>query len=303
MLRVVQGHVADERRRVDPARQRRRVEHGGGARAARPAHAGARSRPRSCSALAGPPLATYTGVLLADTAVPVWHEARRELPWIFGASAAASAGAAACMFVHPREAGPARRLALGGVARRGRAHAGDGAPARRRRRGLPAGRRPASSRGRRRGLRQPAPRCSRRAARAAAAAAVPAARSSARASCACAGQSSRPDSSRRATRSTWSSRSASARTAGHEGDDQTGAELLVAHLAALRMLLGVRVAARRRAALLARLLVLVRVGRLDADERLADLVDRRTSASRAASGARRAARAPRPRDPRSRRRS
>ncbi len=67
------------------------------------------------STLSGPPLATYTGVLLADTAVPVWHEARRELPWIFGASAAASAGAAASMFVQPRDAGPARRLAVAGV--------------------------------------------------------------------------------------------------------------------------------------------------------------------------------------------
>ena len=67
------------------------------------------------AALAGPPLATYTGVLVADTAVPVWHEARHELPWIFGASAAASAGAAASMFVHPRDAGPARRIAAAGV--------------------------------------------------------------------------------------------------------------------------------------------------------------------------------------------
>ncbi|MGH2976780.1 MAG: NrfD/PsrC family molybdoenzyme membrane anchor subunit [Gaiellaceae bacterium] len=65
--------------------------------------------------LAGPLLATYTGVLVADTAVPVWHEGRHELPWIFGASAAASAGAAAAMFVHPRDAGPARRLAVAGV--------------------------------------------------------------------------------------------------------------------------------------------------------------------------------------------
>jgi len=65
--------------------------------------------------LAGPALATYTGVLVADTAVPAWHEARRELPWIFAASAAASAGAAASVFVHPREAGPARRLAVAGV--------------------------------------------------------------------------------------------------------------------------------------------------------------------------------------------
>jgi formate-dependent nitrite reductase membrane component NrfD len=65
--------------------------------------------------LAGPPLATYTGVLVADTAVPVWHGGRHELPWIFAASAAASAGAAASMFVHPRNAGPARRLAVAGV--------------------------------------------------------------------------------------------------------------------------------------------------------------------------------------------
>jgi formate-dependent nitrite reductase membrane component NrfD len=71
------------------------------------------------SALAGPPLATYTGVLLADTAVPAWHEARRELPLLFGASASASAGAAACMFLGPKDAGPARRLAVGGVVTEG----------------------------------------------------------------------------------------------------------------------------------------------------------------------------------------
>jgi hypothetical protein len=67
------------------------------------------------SGVTGPPLATYTGVLLADTAIPVWHEARHELPWLFGASAAASAGAAACLFLAPVEAGPARRLAVGSV--------------------------------------------------------------------------------------------------------------------------------------------------------------------------------------------
>ena len=64
----------------------------------------------------GAPLATYTGTLLADTAIPVWHEARRELPWLFGASAAASAGAATTMFMPSGEAGPARRLTLAGVA-------------------------------------------------------------------------------------------------------------------------------------------------------------------------------------------
>jgi hypothetical protein len=67
------------------------------------------------STLAGPPLATYTGVLVGDTAVPVWHDGRHELPWIFGASAAASAGAAASIFAPPEDAGPARRLAVAGV--------------------------------------------------------------------------------------------------------------------------------------------------------------------------------------------
>jgi len=68
------------------------------------------------AAAAGPPLATYTGVLVADTAVPVWHEGRHELPWVFGASACASAGAAAAVLLDPGEAGPARRLAVAGVA-------------------------------------------------------------------------------------------------------------------------------------------------------------------------------------------
>jgi formate-dependent nitrite reductase membrane component NrfD len=71
------------------------------------------------AALFGPPLATYTGVLVADTAIPVWHNGRQELPWIFGASAAASAGAAASMFLDPSEAGPARRLAVAAVAAEG----------------------------------------------------------------------------------------------------------------------------------------------------------------------------------------
>jgi formate-dependent nitrite reductase membrane component NrfD len=45
----------------------------------------------------GPAIATYTGVLVADTATPVWHEARRELPALFASSAAASAGAVTTM--------------------------------------------------------------------------------------------------------------------------------------------------------------------------------------------------------------
>lgn len=67
------------------------------------------------SFVAGPPLTTYTGTLIADTAIPVWHEARDELPWLFGASASATAGAATALFLRPEEAGPARRLAIGGA--------------------------------------------------------------------------------------------------------------------------------------------------------------------------------------------
>jgi formate-dependent nitrite reductase membrane component NrfD len=63
----------------------------------------------------GAPLATYTGTLIADTAIPVWHEARNELPWLFAASAAASAGAALTALVPPEHAGPARRTAIAGV--------------------------------------------------------------------------------------------------------------------------------------------------------------------------------------------
>ncbi|HEV7535340.1 MAG TPA: NrfD/PsrC family molybdoenzyme membrane anchor subunit [Acidimicrobiia bacterium] len=68
------------------------------------------------AAVTGSALATYTGVLLADTAVPAWHDARRELPFLFAASAAASAGAAATVFTAPPETRPARRLAFAGFA-------------------------------------------------------------------------------------------------------------------------------------------------------------------------------------------
>ena len=70
---------------------------------------------RGLSALFGLPLATYTAALLSDTAVPAWHEARRELPFVFAGSAAASAGAAAAIVTPPAAAGPARRLVVLGV--------------------------------------------------------------------------------------------------------------------------------------------------------------------------------------------
>jgi formate-dependent nitrite reductase membrane component NrfD len=67
------------------------------------------------SFLSGPPLATYTAALLANTANPVWSEARDDLPWLFGASASASAAAAATILTPLGAAGPARRAALGAV--------------------------------------------------------------------------------------------------------------------------------------------------------------------------------------------
>jgi hypothetical protein len=72
---------------------------------------------KPAAAMLGLPLSTYTGALLANTAVPVWHEARRELPLVFGSGAALSAGAAGVILTPPQYAAPARRLALlGGVA-------------------------------------------------------------------------------------------------------------------------------------------------------------------------------------------
>ncbi len=64
----------------------------------------------------GTALATYTALLVADTSVPVWHEARRELPFVFAGGALASAGAAAAMVSPVSEAGPARRLTVAGAA-------------------------------------------------------------------------------------------------------------------------------------------------------------------------------------------
>jgi Polysulphide reductase, NrfD len=65
------------------------------------------------TAVLGPALSTYTSVLVADTAIPVWHEARRELPWVFAAGSAMSAGAAVALV---GGGAPARRLALAGAA-------------------------------------------------------------------------------------------------------------------------------------------------------------------------------------------
>ncbi|MFF5055058.1 NrfD/PsrC family molybdoenzyme membrane anchor subunit [Micromonospora sp. NPDC000663] len=65
---------------------------------------------------AAPALATYTGVLLADTAVPSWHEAYPELPVIFAGSALASGAGVGLLAAPPAQAGPARRMAVAGAA-------------------------------------------------------------------------------------------------------------------------------------------------------------------------------------------
>ncbi|MEA2137788.1 MAG: hypothetical protein QOG56_938 [Solirubrobacteraceae bacterium] len=66
-------------------------------------------------AVLGPALSTYTGALLANTSVPAWHEARRELPFVFAGSSLASAGSAASLLAGPADGAPARRMAVGGA--------------------------------------------------------------------------------------------------------------------------------------------------------------------------------------------
>lgn len=70
----------------------------------------------AAAAVLGAGMGTYTAVLVSDSSIPVWHEARRELPFVFAGSAGASGGAAAILLTPAREAAPARRLALAGAA-------------------------------------------------------------------------------------------------------------------------------------------------------------------------------------------
>ncbi|MCC5036668.1 polysulfide reductase NrfD [Streptomyces sp. WAC 00631] len=64
------------------------------------------------AALLGPVVAAYTAVLAADTAVPAWHEAHRELPYVFVSSATAAASGMALVTAPVRENAPARRAAV-----------------------------------------------------------------------------------------------------------------------------------------------------------------------------------------------
>jgi hypothetical protein len=66
--------------------------------------------------LLGPAIATYTAALICDTAVPGWHEGYREMPYVFAGSAASAAGGLGLLIVRPRNAQPARDLAVLGAA-------------------------------------------------------------------------------------------------------------------------------------------------------------------------------------------
>lgn len=69
------------------------------------------------AALLGAPLASYTGALLADTAVPTWNAAKDNLSYLFVSSAAMASSGVAMMLTPPDQTRPARAFAsVGAVA-------------------------------------------------------------------------------------------------------------------------------------------------------------------------------------------
>ncbi len=68
------------------------------------------------AALLGPAVASYTGVLISDTATPAWHEGHREMPFVFVASAASAAAGLGLLAAPLDQNAPARRLAVIGAA-------------------------------------------------------------------------------------------------------------------------------------------------------------------------------------------
>jgi hypothetical protein len=68
------------------------------------------------AAATAPALATYTAVLLSDTATPSWHEAHPELPFVFAGSALAAASGVGLIAAPLDETGPVRRAAVAGAA-------------------------------------------------------------------------------------------------------------------------------------------------------------------------------------------
>jgi formate-dependent nitrite reductase membrane component NrfD len=68
------------------------------------------------AAVFGGPMTTYTAVLLANTAVPSWHEPHDELPFLFAGSAMAAGGGITMALSPVAEAGPSRKIAVAGAA-------------------------------------------------------------------------------------------------------------------------------------------------------------------------------------------
>ena len=67
------------------------------------------------AALLGPAVASYTAVLISDTATPAWHEGHREMPFVFVGSAASAASGLGLLGAPVEQNGPARRLAVIGA--------------------------------------------------------------------------------------------------------------------------------------------------------------------------------------------
>ena len=67
------------------------------------------------AAATAPGVASYTAVLLSQTAVPAWREAHPYLPFVFTGSAAASGGGLGMLLAPVGESGPARRMAVAGA--------------------------------------------------------------------------------------------------------------------------------------------------------------------------------------------
>jgi formate-dependent nitrite reductase membrane component NrfD len=68
------------------------------------------------AAALGSGVASYTAALLSDTSVPAWHEAHREMPYLFVGSAATAAGGFGMLAVPAAHASQAMRFAVLGAA-------------------------------------------------------------------------------------------------------------------------------------------------------------------------------------------
>jgi formate-dependent nitrite reductase membrane component NrfD len=67
------------------------------------------------AAALGSTVATYTAALIANTAVPAWHEGRRDLPFLFAGSAASAAAGWGLVVAPLSENDPAVRMAVIGA--------------------------------------------------------------------------------------------------------------------------------------------------------------------------------------------